>query len=290
MANLKSAADGTRLDVFLDVVPTDDGYIEKGVGGEHARYFRHNRAETIELQYLRVLQEVDPRTGSAKYRLTAVPVAEFRAIGAEKSCSVRRTTLTSSMPPGQAVLRQTYGTGGHALGATLDIGLSDAALAEIVAETRSAPTARGLDVQLREPRFCGTDPDLGIEIDFAKGKMTHLLPWWSEQRVNRETQGQSQVLVVEWSFEIGAIIVCPEHRGRAFGPDERELLPTQAVVKVEGPVGVYRLSESGEDSRKGAQHPFQGQESNHLAVIQGLRAPLYWIAICAAAIALKLIL
>lgn len=280
-----SADEENRLQVFLKVEPTEDGYIETSLKGERTQYYRHRNPDAIELKNLKAFRTIDPQSGSAKYYVTAMTEGNFRAVGAEKAYPIWDVTLSSDCPRSKTIFRSRYSSKGHPYRTTLEIGLSDDALKEIVQEIRTAPTTRVLNVQLQVPSLIGDSPNTSH--DGFGAEKTYLLPYWADQHISRDGEGYQEMVVVEWSFDVSSITVCPELRSSMFGPERSDVVSTEATVSIRGPVGVYHYSQAENDS---GTNPLEEQFAKLMRAIEGLRTPLYVIGFGVVLLALKLFL
>jgi hypothetical protein len=165
---------------------------------------------------------------------------------------------------------------GHPYGTTLEIGLNEAGLEEIVKEMRAAPSLRELDVQLKEG-FFGKHPRVHHVGGFDKDC---LLSWWSEQPQSNN-KDDIDMIEVTWTFDIAEVIVCPEIRS-SLVRGERDDSATQVHASISKPVGVYYQPPSETESIK-------DYFSKLLSAVNSLRPALYLIGIGAILIAIKLL-
>jgi hypothetical protein len=270
--------DKTRRTVFLKVERGENCYIETDLRGQQTRYYRHPGTEAIGLEDLKVSRSISPTSGAAKYYLTAVTEAKFRAIGAERAYQIFHVSLSAEFPQGKAVLKERFAPDGHALHATLQIGLSETALEEIVKETRAAPSPRKLDVHLKGNSFFSTHPEWGSAGSGMLEK-TYLLSYWADEPQSKSGVGHNEHIEVTWIFDTTSVTVRPEL-------DER--VPyTEAMVtaRIDRPVGVYYQPPREGDALNPLNEPFV----KIIKAIEALRTALYIIGAAVALVAWKLL-
>jgi hypothetical protein len=264
--------DKNRLQVFLNVERTNDGYIETELGGKRTQYIKHSYPEVVRLENLKTFRSVDPGSGASKYYVTARTEDEFRAIGTERAYRIYLVSLSSDVPVTKAVIQSTYSTGGHPYHTTLHIGLSESALERIVEETRAAPSARNLEVQLKQPSFFGRFRE-------AVGGDTCLFSWWTERPQSKSIAGAIDQIEVTWTLDIASVTVCPAS-GSSVLSGERDDRAAIVHAVIDRPIGIYYHSDEEDELER--------QYQKLLTAIEGLRAPLYIIGIAVALVVLKL--
>lgn len=126
----------------------------------------------------------------------------------------------------------TYGLSGHHYRGTLHVGLSDAAIEQIITETRTAPSIRVLDLLMTRPSFYG--PAEYARQGFLSADF--LLPHWADQPQAKTKDDAIDMIEVKWMLDVSRVTVCPKNRHS--GP-ERDVGGSMSVdARIDRPVTV----------------------------------------------------
>ena len=122
----------TRQGKFLDVAETAVGYRETSLKGEITEYIKATCPIEVSIENLTIHVTSDVASGTVRPLLMGNTAEKFRAIGTEGNYQIFQVAISSSIPPGTAVIRSVDSKDGHALRSEMSVGLQDETINKLV--------------------------------------------------------------------------------------------------------------------------------------------------------------
>lgn len=178
---------------FLQVERVGSGYRETSVKGALTEYQPSELELEINIDDISLHAASNVKSGTVRPFLKGKTCESFRAIGTEGSYPIFDVSIGSDVAIGTAIIRNTYGKGGHALRGQMSIGLADETVKGLIEKLPGTLRIGGIEKR----KFYSSEAPGG----------TRILDHWSSHVVPK---GDLDEVKAEWHFKFATVTLSPE--------------------------------------------------------------------------------